>query len=248
MSILKLLSETLFSYVKVYTSNSPYILSLLATNRLFSHTIFMSELVEPNPLLIEYYLKARQLTEELKSEESTFKEDGEWPYIESNIEFNIFLLKRLSELGLLPHSPIKVCDCGVGLATIMYDFYLQSKDLSYEFTFTGIEKYRPYIDSFEENLSGYWNGALEMISDDLMAHNYSQYNFIWIFTPYSQSDKLMAFFDKVISEMPCGGIVIGIDHYRIMTYGGEGLKAKFMELEAHKVDELWVFRKINTEK
>jgi hypothetical protein len=33
-----------------------------------------------------------------------------------------------------------------------------------------------------------------------------------------------------------------------MTYGGEWLKAKFMELEAHKVDELWVFRKVNTEK
>lgn len=248
MSILKFLFETLFSYVKVYTSNSPYNLSLLATNRLFPTTIFMSELVEPNPLLIEYYLKARQLTEDLKSEESTFKEDGEWPYIESNIEFNIFLLKRLSELGLLPHSPIKVCDCGVGLATIMYDLYLQSREISCEFEFWGIEKYRPYIDAFNLNLSHYWNGDLNLITDDLMAHNYSAYNFIWIFTPYSQSDKLMAFFDKVISEMPLGGIVIGIDHYRIMTYGGEGLKSKFMELEAHKVDELWVFRKVNTEK
>lgn len=203
----------------------------------------MSELVEPNPLLIEYFVKVRQLSHELSNLESTFKEDGEWPYIESNIEFNIFLLKRLEELGLLPQSPIKVCDCGVGLATIMYDLYLQSKEISAEFEFFGIEKYQPYIDVFNCELSKYWNGDLNLIKDDLMAHNYSGYNFIWIFTPYSQSDKLMAFFDKVISEMPCGGIVIGIDHYRIMTYGSDELKGKFMQLVPTKVDELWVFTK-----
>jgi hypothetical protein len=203
----------------------------------------MSELVEPNPLLIEYFVRVRQLSQELTGLESTFKEDGEWPYIESNIEFNIFLLKRLSDLGLLPQSPIKVCDCGVGLATIMYDLYLQSKEISCEFEFFGIEKYQPYIDVFNRELSKYWNGDLNLIRDDLMAHNYSSYNFIWIFTPYSQSDKLMAFFDKVISEMPQGGIIIGIDHYRIMTYGSDELKLKFMELVPTKVDELWVFTK-----
>ena len=47
--------------------------------------------------------------------------------------------------------------------------------------------------------------------------------------------------------MPVGGIVFGLDHYRIMTYGSDELKKEFMELEANKVDELWVFRK-NTEK
>ena len=245
MSILKLLSETSFSYVKVYTSNSSFNLSFKATNRLFLTIFFMSEIVEPNPLLIEYFLKVRQLSQDLKELESNFKEDGEWPYIESNIEFNIFLLKRLSDLGLLPKSPIKICDCGIGLATIMYDLYLQSGEFSdIEFEFWGVEKYLPYIDAFSNNLSEYWNGNLNIVSDDLMAHCYTPYNFIWIFTPYSQSDKLMKFFDKVISEMPLGGIVFGLDHYRIMTYGGEELKSKFMELEAHKVDELWCFRKV----
>ena len=207
----------------------------------------MSELIEPNPLLIEYYIKAQQLTAELCLDVSAHKSLGEWHYIESNIEYNILLLQRLSELGLLPNSPIKICDCGIGLATIMYDFYLQSKELPNKFEFFGVERYRPYIDAFEGELRSYWNSDLKVISDDLMDHNYSSYNFLWIFTPYSQSDKLMQFFEKVICEMPVGGIVFGLDHYRIMTYGSDELKKEFMELEAHKVDELWVFRK-NTEK
>jgi hypothetical protein len=54
----------------------------------------------------------------------------------------------------------------------------------------------------------------------------------------------MKFFEKVILEMPIGGIVFGLDHYRIMTYGGDELKKEFMELEATKVDELWCFKKL----
>jgi hypothetical protein len=205
----------------------------------------MSELVEPNPLLIDYFVKVRQLLTDLNQDISGFKEAGEWSYIESNIEFNIFLLDRLKSLDLLPKGSIRICDCGIGLATIMYDLYLQSKEFSdIEFEFWGVEKCRPYIDSFNENLSHYWNGALNIIEDDLMDHNYSSYNFIWIFTPYSTSDKLMAFFDKVILEMPLGGIVFGLDHWRIETYGSDLLKERFRELEVHKVDELWVFRKV----
>lgn len=203
----------------------------------------MSELVTPNPLLVEYYIKAQQLTAELIKDVSYHKSQHQWHYIESNIEYNIFLLQRLKDLDLLPND-VKICDCGIGLATIMYDFYLQSKDIvGHRFSFWGVESYQPYVDAFESELRSYWNGDLNLIKDDLMAHNYSRYNFIWIFTPYSRSDKLMQFFEKVISEMPRGGIVFGIDHYRIMTYGSDKLKEMFMELVPTKLDELWVFKK-----
>lgn len=205
----------------------------------------MSELIEPNPLLVEYYIKVHQLITELHPDLSDFKEACEWHYIESNIEFNILLLQRLSDLGLLPHSPINICDCGIGLGTIMYDLYLQSRVLDgHQFKFYGVEKFRPYIDSFEINLRSYWKGDLELISDDLMDHNFTGYNFLWIFTPYSTSDKLMSFFEKVICEIPVGGLIFGIDHYRIETYGSDSLKVEFRKLEAHKVDELWCFRKV----
>ncbi len=205
----------------------------------------MSEIIEPNPLLVEYYIEANKLSVELTKDTSGHKLLGEWHYIESNIEYNIFLLKRLEELNLLPENPIRILDCGVGLATIMYDLYLQSKEIRlHQFEFFGVERYRPYIDCFNQNLSKYWNGDLNIIEDNLMNHNYTSYNFIWIFTPYSVSDKLMKFFEKVISEMPVGGIVFGLDHYRIMTYGSAELIEIFKKLEAYKLDELWVFRKV----
>lgn len=205
----------------------------------------MSELVEPNSLLVEYYIKANSLVDGLHKDLSQFKEVGEWHYIESNIEYNIFLLRRLDYLKLLPQSPIRICDCGIGLGTIMYDLYLQSKEFNnYKFEFIGVEKYLPYIDAINQNLSSYWQNDLELISDDLMNHNYSSYNFIWIFTPYNTSDKLMSFFEKVVCEMPVGGIVIGLDHYRISTFGSDNLKLMVKCLEFHKVDELGIFRKV----
>lgn len=204
----------------------------------------MSELIEPSPLLIDYFVKVRQLIADLHSDISSFKLVNEWPYIESDIESNILLLDRLRSLDLLPEV-VSICDCGIGLGTIMYDLYLQSKELDgYRFKFYGVEKYVPYIDCFESNLRSYWQDDLNLIQDDLMAHSYGGYNFIWIFTPYSTSDKLMAFFEKVILEMPVGGLVFGIDHYRIETYGSDSLKLEFRKLESHKVDDLWCFRKV----
>ena len=203
----------------------------------------MSELVEPDPLLVEYYTKVQQLSPLLNLDVGDHQLRGEWHYIESNIEYNIFLLKRLKDLDLLPED-VRICDCGIGLATIMYDFYLQSKLITHHrFSFYGVERYRPYIDAFEKDLRPYWKNDLEVIWSDLMDHNYSVYNFIWIFTPYNRSDKLMAFFEKVIDEVLPGSLIFGLDHYRIMTYGGDSLKSKFMQLSVYKVDELWVFIK-----
>ena len=205
----------------------------------------MSELVEPHPLLIEYYVKVQALAAALNGDTTEFKMAGEWHYIESNIEFNIFLLRRLKELDLLPKSPVRICDCGIGLGTIMWDLYLQSKEIAdYEFHFVGIEKHRPYIDCFEEELRSYWGADLELIRDDLMAHNLSSYNFIWIFAPYNHRDKMMPFIEKVIDEMPQGAIAFGIDQWRIMEYGSEALKSKLSLGEFHKVDELHLFKKL----
>lgn len=202
----------------------------------------MSELVEPNPLLIEYYIKANTLASELNKDTSSFKELGEWHYIESNIEYNIYLLKRLYEAQLL-QPKVNICDCGIGLATIMYDFYLQSKEIPLDFNFYGVEKWKPYYDSFNDHLSTYWNGDLTIYNCDITEHNYSSYNFIWIFTPFNIVSKLLPFFEKVIDEMPPGGIVIGIDHFRVMSYGSESLKEKFLQLQRYKLDEIWVLKK-----
>jgi len=100
-----------------------------------------TQIIEPNPLLVEYFNKKQQIIESEKIDLYKFDQDGEWHYVESNIEDNIFLFKRLDEVGLLPDK-VNVCDCGVGYGTILYDLYLQSKEFTgKEFTFTGILRY-----------------------------------------------------------------------------------------------------------
>jgi hypothetical protein len=204
----------------------------------------MTEIIEPNPLLVEYFEKVNNLKSTVKVDLDKFDTDGEWQYVESNIERNIFLLKRLDEKGLLSNKN-NICDCGIGFGTVMYDLYLQSKDFTdKEFTFTGIEKYDEYVDSLKSDLLSYWNGDLNIVHDDIMNYNYSDINFIWFYTPFKVSEKLMDFFEKIIDEIPVGGIIIGLDQFRVMEYGSKELIEKFNELSFNMIDDIIVYQKI----
>ena len=173
----------------------------------------MAEIIEPHPKLIEYYTIVRELWSEpdelffrqlreksdtrdtpdfglYKGQSYPFKTNDEWHYIISNIEQNIFLLKRLDELGLLRVENHMV-DCGIGMGVSLYDFYLQSKDFTDKtFTFTGIEKYDLFSGMLKSNLLDRWNGELELIEDDIMNINYGKYNLIYTFTPFKKVEKL----------------------------------------------------------
>ena len=164
-----------------------------------------STIVEPNPVLIEYYHKAKEF--EMKEVLVSKVGDGEWLYIQSNIDQNIFLLNKLEDLELIPDSG-KVCDCGIGLGTAIFDIYLQSKDLGKEYSFVGIEKQSKYVDYLNESLLSFWDGNLEVVSGDLMDQKYNEYDIIYCYTPFKNVDKLREFYLKVISEMAEGAILI----------------------------------------
>jgi hypothetical protein len=202
----------------------------------------MTEEVEPHPLLIEYLQIAYNLNDEVNKNLEEFFQAGEWHYIQADIETNIFLLKRLDELGLIPNE-INICDCGIGLGTILYDIYLQSKEFNKTFTFTGIEKYKRYTDTLRTHLLKYWNGELNLIEDDIMNVDYSNWNFIYFYQPFKIADKAIKFYLKVIEEVKPGTIIIGLNHFQVQTYGDENLINLFNQLKPHKVDDLVVFQK-----
>lgn len=201
--------------------------------------------VVPNPLLISYFQEACKLDYELDRRDDRFVLSGEWHYIPSNLDDNIFLLKNLYDKGLLSDS-INVCDCGIGLGTTMFDLYLQSKDISEKkFTFTGIEKYEKYTNYLKQNLFQFWNGKLNLIEGDILQENYYNYNFIYSYSPFNKIDKLMSFYQRIISQAPAGTIFIGLDTWRIRNYGkgfGE-LISDFEKLLPHKIDNLHIFQK-----
>ena len=202
-----------------------------------------TRIIEPNPILIEYFQLTNLLAQNLNADLTDFIQDGEWHYIQDNIEDNILLLKRLEEVNLLTKN-VNICDCGIGLGMIMFDLYLQSKDIKdTTFTFTGIEKYERYINTLNNQLDKYWEKNLNIIHNDIMNENYSNYNFIYLYDPFKIDKKLMNFFQKVITEMPEGGIVIGIDQFRIENYGDQTLINDFRKLKQYIIDDLVVYQK-----
>ena len=200
----------------------------------------MTEIIDPNPLLIEYLQIAYNTP--VNDNLTEFFEAGEWHYIQSDLETNIFLLKRLDEVNLLPDE-VNLCDCGIGLGTILYDLYLQSKEFDKKFTFTGVEKHKRYIDDLNTNLIHYWNDDLDLVHDDIMNHEFSHYNFIYFYQPFKVADKAIKFYLKIIEEAQPGTIIIGLSHFQVQTYGHENLINLFNKLKCHKIDDIILFQK-----
>ena len=203
------------------------------------------EIIEPDKKLIEYIEIVNKLDCKKDIDLEHFLINQEWHYVQSDLEKNIFLLKRLNDYGILPKE-VNICDCGIGLGTVMFDLFLQSKSINdKKFTFTGIEKFRPYIDYVKLNLYEYWENNLELIEGDIMEFDYSTWNFIFFYQPFSKSDKAMSFYNKVINECISGTLILGLDPYNIMTYGSNyrGLVDGFKRLKPFKIDDWYLFQK-----
>lgn len=199
------------------------------------------EIIEPHPLLIEYLEKASGLFCDFDGSKKEFLDFDEWHYVPSNLEQNIYLLKRLQEQNLLPND-VNICDCGIGLGTTMYDLYLQSQDITdKKFKFTGIEKYGPYIDYFNKHLKNYWNDNLNYISGEIMEYDFSNYNFIYSYSPFKTEEKLDKYYSKLISEIKTGSLLI---EFRNNGLGYEDILNNYKELKSYKVDHITVFIKI----
>lgn len=201
----------------------------------------MVQEVDPNPVLVKYYQDSKLLSTDFDGSKSEFLDSREWHYILSNIEQNIFLLKRLEERNLLKVEN-HIIDCGIGLGTALFDIYLQSKEyVDRTFTFTGIEKQTSYIEFFNKHLLNYWEGNLELIEDDIMNRNYSKYNIIYTYTPFQTVERLKELYNKIISEIEVETVIIENKN------SGLGLHGVLTELEGIQkveLDDIVVFKKI----
>jgi hypothetical protein len=203
----------------------------------------MSEIIEPNSILVEYYQRVKDF--EVREMFVSKIGEGEWLYIQSNIDQNIFLMKRLEEAGLLPDSG-RICDCGIGLGTALFDIYLQSKDLGKNYLFVGIEKQSKYVKYIMENVFRFWNDDLELINDDIMLQTYENYDIIYCYTPFRDIEKLRNFYLKVISEMKEGSILIENKNWGLGE--GEILSSISEDIVPIDLDGITIFQKKSASK
>jgi hypothetical protein len=195
-----------------------------------------SEEVEPHPELILYFQETQKFSGKLPDD---YNEGNEFYNIVSNIEQNIFLLDRLNERNLLKENN-NMIDCGIGLGFSLFDFYLQSLSLNRNFTFTGIEKQKIYVDYLKKNLLSFWNGELNIIEDDIMNHSYSDYNIVYSYTPFRSGKILNEFYNKIAYEVKSGSIIIENANWGLGYYD---LLKNIDLLEPIEIDDIHIFVK-----
>lgn len=198
----------------------------------------MIEEIEPHPDLIRYF----NITHNFKSDLTVdiFTNAGENYNILSDINQNIFLLKRLNELDLLKEEN-HVIDCGIGLGNILFDIYLQSKEIDRKFLFTGVDKQKVYINFILDNLSHLWKDSIALKNDDIMNLNYSPYSIIYSYSPFNNRVQLNLMYQKIISEIDSGSIIVehankGLGHFNLLE--------EFNQLVKIDLGQLYVFKKL----
>jgi hypothetical protein len=201
----------------------------------------MAQEVDPNPELITYYHESKELWTDFDGNKKEFADFSEWHYILSNIEQNIFLLRRLEERNLLKDEN-HIVDCGIGLGTAMFDLYLQSKEFTDKsFSFTGIEKHEMYIKYLNERLIQKWENNLDLIHGDIMDQNYSKFNIVYTYTPFQTTEKLKELYTKIKTEISPGSILI---ENKNAGLGMHGVLTEIEGLEKIELDDIVIFKKI----
>ena len=198
-----------------------------------------AEVIEPDPLLLEYHSMAESMWTQFDGNKPEFADGQKWYYIMSDMEQNIFLLKRLYERGLIKDGA-KMVDCGIGLGTALYDFFLQSKYLGLSFEFFGIESHDPYAHYLKNCLMDRWDGNLELIEGCIEDQEYGAYDIIYSFTPFRNLEKLKEFYEKVAAEMKPGSIFI---ENKCGGLGMQNMLADIEGLEKIDIDGIFVFKK-----
>lgn len=135
-------------------------------------------------------------------------ETKEWYYIEPETTQFEKIIPKIINLNP-DKNDYKICDAGIGLGTAMYYFYMETKQFEDKnFKFYGVEKYKEYVDFFNTNLKQYWDDNLTIYIDDIMNHNYSEYDIVYLYTPFKKEYDLINLYQKIVDELKPNSILL----------------------------------------
>lgn len=154
-------------------------------------------------------MEKKEYKERAKLKSNDFvDETKEWYYIEPTATQFEKIIPKI--INLNPgKNDYKICDAGIGLGTAMYYFYMETKQFEDKnFKFYGVEKYKEYVDFFNTNLKQYWDDNLTIYIDDIMNHNYSEYDIVYLYTPFKKEDDLINLYQKIVDELKPNSVLL----------------------------------------
>ena len=154
-------------------------------------------------------MEKKEYKERAKLKSNDFvDETKEWHYIEpKTTQFERIITKIIN---LYPDkNDYKICDAGIGLGTMMYYFYIETKQFeNNNFKFYGVEKYKEYVDFFDTKLKQYWDNNITIYIDDIMNHNYSDYDIVYLYAPFKKEGDLINLYQKIVDELKPNSILL----------------------------------------
>jgi hypothetical protein len=130
----------------------------------------------------------------------------------------------------LLQSENNMIDVGSGLGTTLYNFYIQSRESKLKNLFKiklhGVEADVELAMKFEKNLLPFFNGELMFCVAEAEELDYSQYNFVYMYSPM-KLEGMHRLYNKILQEISPGTVVY--DNYMF----GEGIE-KILEEKSTK--------------
>lgn len=128
----------------------------------------------------------------------------EYPDLSKNIEKIVISLKNK-----LPNE-ISICDLGMGLGTKLFTFAYYFKKHGITPKCDGVEINPDYIEIFNTHLKKIWddNGLeITLYNKSLLKHDISNYDFVYLFKPLTDSDKMEEVYLQLSKKLKDGAIL-----------------------------------------
>ena len=138
-----------------------------------------------------------------------------WNYIEGTQKRYYGLYEALYNKGIIKDK-FKVMDVGCGVCSTLYNLSKQFKQYDATIECYGVEYNKEILELFQKYLYNLWNNAnLSLFTEDLMDHNYSEYDLILSYLPFKNKNDQEKMYTKIFDEMKPGALFFEHWHFGV---------------------------------
>lgn len=179
-------------------------------------------------------------------EEKSEQEKGHYPYVPFSREYFIELI--IENQNLYNKKSFIDIGCGIGDKVILAEIFgnfdsvtgielnLTTYQVAKYFCLIGQLQFQAFSDYFKEERGYRPKIKREILNVNAFDYNFSQHDFIYMYSPIHNSDLLGELYKKVLLEIPIGGIILEVLHTQHLVNVAKNLGKVFIRKEAHYYD------------